>query len=54
LPRAGDRIAEATIRWRDNRDTRSPYTLRRAIQVWTELLRIKWAQRVIWPVKART
>jgi len=52
--REGYRIAEVPVRWVHDPDTRIPYNLRRALRIWMELLRIKWAQRVIWPVKART
>ncbi len=52
--RAGYRIAEVPVRWIHDPDTRIPYNLRRAVAIWLELFRIKWAQRVIWPVKART
>jgi dolichyl-phosphate beta-glucosyltransferase len=52
--RAGYRIAEVPVRWIHDPDTRLPYNLRRAVGIWRELLRIKCAQRVFWPVKART
>jgi len=52
--RAGCRIAEVPVQWMHDPDTRLPYNLRRAVAIWLELFRIKWAQRVIWPVKART
>jgi len=52
--RAGYRIAEVAVQWVHDPDTRIPYNLRRAIKIWLELFRINRAQKVVWPLKART
>jgi glycosyltransferase involved in cell wall biosynthesis len=52
--REGCRIAEVAVKWVHDPDTRIPYNLRRAVKIWMELLRIHRAQRVLWPLKART
>jgi dolichyl-phosphate beta-glucosyltransferase len=51
--RAGYRIAEVPVRWVHDPDTRIPYDLRRALNIWAELFRIRRVQRVGWPLKAR-
>jgi dolichyl-phosphate beta-glucosyltransferase len=52
--RAGFRVAEVAVQWVHDPDTRIPYNLRRAIKIWLELFRINRAQKVVWPLKART
>lgn len=51
--REGYRIAELPVKWVHDPDTRIPYNLRRALRIWGELFRIRLAQRVGWPLKAR-
>ena len=51
--REGYRLAEVPVQWTHDPDTRIPYNLRRAIGIWAELFRIRRAQRVGWPLKAR-
>jgi dolichyl-phosphate beta-glucosyltransferase len=51
--RVGYRIAEVPVKWVHDPDTRIPYNLRRALRIWGELFRIRRAQRVGWPLKAR-
>lgn len=48
------RIAEVAVKWVHDPDTRIPYDLRRAIKIWLELFRINRAQKVVWPLTART
>jgi len=50
----GYRVAELPVRWVHDPDTRIPYDLRRMLGVWVELFRIRRAQRIGWPVKAKT
>lgn len=52
--REGYRIAEVPVHWVHDPDTRIPYDLRQAVRIWLELLRIKRAEKVIWPRKAKT
>lgn len=52
--RAGYRVAEVPVTWAHDPDTRIPYTLRRALQIWAELFRIRRAQRVGWPVRIQS
>jgi len=52
--RAGYRVAEVPVKWVHDPDTRIPYNLRRALKIWVELVRIRRAQRVRWPLRART
>ena len=52
--REGCRIAEVAVKWVHDPDTRIPYNLRRALKIWGELFRINRAQKVLWPLKART
>jgi dolichyl-phosphate beta-glucosyltransferase len=51
--REGYRIAEVPVKWVHDPDTRIPYNLRRALRIWRELFRVRRAQRVGWPLKAR-
>jgi dolichyl-phosphate beta-glucosyltransferase len=51
--REGYRVAEVPVQWVHDPDTRIPYNLRRALRIWGELFRIRRAQRVGWPLKAR-
>jgi dolichyl-phosphate beta-glucosyltransferase len=50
--REGYRVAEIPVKWVHDPDTRIPYNLQRALRIWVELLRIRHAQRVGWPLKA--
>jgi dolichyl-phosphate beta-glucosyltransferase len=52
--REGFRVAEVAVKWVHDPDTRIPYNLRRALHIWGELFRIRRAQRLMWPVRART
>jgi len=52
--REGCRIAEIAVPWVHDPDTRIPYNLRRAINIWLELFRINRAQKIGWALKART
>jgi dolichyl-phosphate beta-glucosyltransferase len=52
--RAGFRIAEVAVQWVHDPDTRIPYNLSRALRVWAELFRIRSAQRIGCPLRART
>lgn len=52
--RAGYRIAEVPVKWVHDPDTRIPYNMHRALRIWRELFRIRTAQRVGWPLKAKT
>ena len=52
--RDGYRVAEVPVKWVHDPDTRIPYNLRRALRIWGELFRIRRAQRLWHPVKART
>ena len=52
--REGHRIAEVPVKWVHDPDTRIPYNLRRALRIWGELFRIRRAQRVGWPLRARS
>ena len=52
--REGYRIAELPVKWVHDPDTRIPYDLRRALQIWTELFRIHRAQRVGRPLMVRS
>ncbi len=51
--REGYRIAEVPVEWMHDPDTRIPYNFRRALGIWGELFRIRRAQRVGFPFKAR-
>ena len=51
--RAGYRIAELPVKWVHDPDTRIPYNLRRALNIWSELFRINRAQHVVWPLKVK-
>jgi dolichyl-phosphate beta-glucosyltransferase len=51
--REGFRIAELPVRWVHDPDTRIPYDLRRALRIWGELFRIRRAQGLRRPLKAR-
>jgi dolichyl-phosphate beta-glucosyltransferase len=51
--REGYRIAELPVHWVHDPDTRIPYNLRRALQIWGELFRIRRAQRVGCPLKVK-
>lgn len=51
--REGYRIAELPVHWVHDPDTRIPYNLRRALRIWGELFRIRRAQRVGRPLKAK-
>jgi hypothetical protein len=51
--REGCRVAELPVQWVHDPDTRIPYNLRRALRIWAELFRIRRAQRVGWPLRAR-
>jgi dolichyl-phosphate beta-glucosyltransferase len=44
--REGYRIAEVPVHWVHDPDTRIPYNLRRALQIWSELFRIRRAQHI--------
>ena len=52
--REGYRVAEIAVQWVHDPDTRIPYNLRRAINIWLELFRINRAQKIGWALKART
>jgi len=52
--REGYRIAEIAVQWVHDPDTRIPYNLRRAINIWLELFRINRAQKIGWALKAKT
>lgn len=52
--RAGYRVAEVAVQWVHDPDTRIPYDLRRALRIWAELFRIRRAQRIGCPLRART
>jgi len=52
--REGCAVAELPVHWVHDPDTRIPYNLRRALRIWAELFRIRSAQRVGWPLRART
>jgi len=52
--REGYRIAEIPVSWVHDPDTRIPYNLRRAMNIWLELFRIHRVQKVVWALKART
>jgi dolichyl-phosphate beta-glucosyltransferase len=52
--REGFRVAEVAVKWVHDPDTRIPYNLRRALHIWAELFRIRRAQRLVWPLRART
>lgn len=52
--REGCAVAELPVQWVHDPDTRIPYNLRRALRIWGELFRIRWAQHVAWSLKART
>jgi len=52
--REGYRIVELPVKWVHDPDTRIPYNLRRALGIWAELFRICRAQRVQWPLRAKT
>jgi dolichyl-phosphate beta-glucosyltransferase len=49
----GYRIAEVPVRWVHDADTRIPYTYRRSVGIWGELLHIRRAQRIGWPVTVK-
>lgn len=51
--REGYRIAELPVHWVHDPDTRIPYNLRGAVAIWGELFRIRRAQRVGWPLRAK-
>jgi dolichyl-phosphate beta-glucosyltransferase len=51
--REGCRVAELPVQWVHDPDTRIPYNLRRALRIWAELLRIRRAHRVGWPLKVK-
>jgi dolichyl-phosphate beta-glucosyltransferase len=44
--REGYRSAEVPVHWVHDPDTRIPYNLRRALQIWSELFRIRRAQHI--------
>jgi dolichyl-phosphate beta-glucosyltransferase len=48
------RVAEVPVQWVHDPDTRIPYNARRAVSIWLELFRINRAQKIIWPLRART
>ena len=52
--REGFRIAEVPVKWVHDPDTRIPYNLRRALEIWGELFRIRRAQRVGWPLTVKS
>jgi len=52
--REGYRIAEVPVQWAHDPDTRIPYDARAALRVWAELFRIRRAQHLRGPVKAKT
>lgn len=52
--REGYRIAEVAVQWVHDPDTRIPYNLRRAMNIWLELFRINRVQKVVRALKART
>jgi dolichyl-phosphate beta-glucosyltransferase len=52
--REGYRIAEVAVPWVHDPDTRIPYNLRRAVDIWLELFRINRAQKVFRALKVRT
>jgi dolichyl-phosphate beta-glucosyltransferase len=51
--REGCRVAELPVKWVHDPDTRIPYNLRRALGIWGELFRIRRAQRVGVPMRAK-
>ena len=51
--REGYRVAELPVKWVHDPDTRIPYNLRRALRIWAELFRIRRAQHVGLPQRAR-
>ncbi|HUK82546.1 MAG TPA: dolichyl-phosphate beta-glucosyltransferase [Verrucomicrobiae bacterium] len=51
--REGCRVAELPVHWVHDPDTRIPYNLRRALRIWAELFRIRRAQRIGWPLRAK-
>ena len=51
--REGFWVAEVAVNWVHDPDTRIPYNLRRALHIWGELFRIRRAQRLMWPLRAR-
>jgi dolichyl-phosphate beta-glucosyltransferase len=51
--REGYRVAEVPVHWVHDPDTRIPYDLRRALRIWGELFRIRRAQRIGWPLRAK-
>jgi dolichyl-phosphate beta-glucosyltransferase len=54
MAREGCRVAEVPVRWVHDPDTRIPYNLRRALQIWAELFRIRRAQKLRWPLKVKS
>ena len=52
--REGYRVAELPVKWVHDPDTRIPYNLCSALRIWGELFRIHRAQKLTWPLKART
>ena len=51
--REGYRVAELPVHWVHDSDTRIPYDLRRALSTCGELLRIRSAQHLGWPLKTQ-
>jgi hypothetical protein len=49
----GFRVAELPVRWIHDPDTRQSYNLRKAFQIWWELLRIRRVQHVGWPLRVK-
>ena len=49
----GYRIAELPVKWVHHEATRIPYNMSRAWHTWWELLRIRSAHGVVWPLKVR-
>jgi hypothetical protein len=51
---AGYRVAELPVKWIHHEATRIPYNLSRAWSTWFELLRVRRAHKVIWPLRIRS
>lgn len=49
----GFRIAECPVRWRHDFEAWVPMTAKNIPQIFIELLRIRRAQGVLWPLKAK-
>lgn len=51
--REGYRVAELPVEWTHDPDSRIAYDLRRSLRIWRELFRIRQAQRVGLPLRAK-